>query len=104
MSEASSLEERTASWIDRWKSAGYFVDRWVSEPGESWTDEGHPGDEHILLLRGRLEVELPNGTVSPLPGEAVHIPRGTPHTVRNPGAEQAEIEWAHQYAYEVGKR
>jgi mannose-6-phosphate isomerase-like protein (cupin superfamily) len=69
-----------------------------------WTAEGAPpspprwvaplhlhreDDEAWYVLEGRLVFRVGDEEVEAGAGEAVYVPRGTPHTFWNPGEEQA---------------
>lgn len=85
--------------VENWKTQGLHVEPWTAKPGESWSDEGHDGDEFIYVLTGQLVVKLTTGVLLPSGGEYVRIPRNTPHTVSNPAAVPVDIIWAHDYDY-----
>lgn len=62
----------------------------TSEPGQSTAaDLRHGGDESLLVLTGRLEVDV-EGTKHPLgPGDSIFIPRGRRHRLTTVGTETA---------------
>jgi quercetin dioxygenase-like cupin family protein len=47
-------------------------------------------DITVTAVQGRVEVALPEGTVSLEPGRSVHVPRGTRHWTRNLGSEASK--------------
>jgi quercetin dioxygenase-like cupin family protein len=54
----------------------------------------HPEqDEHFTVLSGAVAVRTDAGERLHRAGEAFAIPRGTPHTMRNAGAEEASVRW-----------
>lgn len=86
--------------VRQWRDDGYFVEEWSLAPGDSWTDDGHPGDEFVLLLNGQLEIQLNDQVIAPAVGEHIFIPAGQRHTVRNIGERPSTICWAHAYKYD----
>lgn len=60
------------------------------EPGSASLRHSHPGDEVVYVLEGRLAYELRGHRARVLEaGEALFIPAGTSHTVRNAGPGRA---------------
>ena len=60
------------------------------EPGSASLRHSHPGDEIVYVLEGRLAYELRGRRARVLDaGEALFIPAGTSHTVRNIGPGKA---------------
>lgn len=54
----------------------------------------HPRqDEHFEVLEGEIEVQIAGAQATFRAGQSFDIPRGTPHTFRNSGAEQASLIW-----------
>lgn len=47
--------------------------------------------EHWVIVKGHPEVVLDGEVLTPLPGEAVHIPLGAKHRIRNPTDEMVEF-------------
>ena len=58
-------------------------------PGAGMAEETHPFSDHIMyLLKGKLELRQGGKTIAILvEGDAVRIPAGDAHQVRNPGSE-----------------
>jgi transcriptional regulator with XRE-family HTH domain len=63
------------------------------EPGaRNHNEEGHAGDEFLLVLRGRVEVTVGEGEATLLEvGDAAFYSSALPHTYRNPGTETAHL-------------
>ena len=85
----------TAKEVDRekvakdWKARGFSCDLWVDPPGQVWEDYLHSTDELLMLMEGKLELEMQGKTLRPAVGEEVLIPAHTSHTVRNTGGTTA---------------
>ena len=61
-------------------------------PGQQLSYQSHQHrSEHWVVIAGHPEVVLNGEVLSPQPGEAVFIPQGAKHRIRNPGAEEVEI-------------
>src|SRR2546426_11098666 len=81
----------TAKEVDRekvakdWKARGFSCDLWVDPPGQIWEDYVHSTDELLMLMEGKLELEMQGKTFRPAIGEEVLIPAHNSHTVRNVG-------------------
>jgi quercetin dioxygenase-like cupin family protein len=55
----------------------------------------HPDqDEAFEVVSGTIGVRLAGSTRVLIPGDLITIPRGTPHTMWNAGAEPARARWA----------
>lgn len=78
-----------------WKSRGFNCDLWVDPPGQVWEDYVHSTDELLMLMEGKLELEMQGKTLHPAIGEEVLIPAHTSHSVRNTGGTTAR--WLYGY-------
>ncbi len=67
-----------------------------AEPGQSTGTNllTHRGDENLLLLSGRAEVEIENTKHILEAGDSIFIPRGQRHRVTNVGTETARAVFA----------
>ena len=81
-----------------WKARGFSCDLWVDPPGQVWEDYVHSTDELLMLMEGKLELEMQGKAFRPAIGEEVLIPANTSHTVRNVGRTTAR--WL--YGYKAG--
>lgn len=71
-------------------------------PGVNAVRHSHPGEELVYVTEGALEYQLDGRpAVTVKAGEALFIPRGTPHAVKNVGSVKAS-ELA-TYIVEKGK-
>ena len=71
-------------------------------PGVSFPKHSHPGEELVYVVEGSLEYALDGRPAVTLKaGDALFIPAGTPHAVRNVGTTKA-AELA-TYIVEKGK-
>jgi mannose-1-phosphate guanylyltransferase/mannose-1-phosphate guanylyltransferase/mannose-6-phosphate isomerase len=72
---------------ERFKSKILWVD-----PGQQLSYQSHRRRaEHWVVVQGHPEVVLDGEVLRPQPGEAVYIPLGARHRIRNPGTEIVEI-------------
>lgn len=72
------------------------------ERGVAAVKHSHPGEEIVYVTKGSLEYQLEGkAPVVVNAGEALFIPNGTPHSVRNIGSDKA-AELA-TYVVEKGK-
>jgi len=53
----------------------------------------HPGEECILVQKGKLRVELSDETFIIGPGDCLCFSSDIPHTVQNAGRDEAELIW-----------
>jgi quercetin dioxygenase-like cupin family protein len=78
-----------------WRQRGFSCALWTDPPGQVWADFVHPVDELLLPVEGELELTVQGRTWRPALGEAVFIPAGAPHTVRNVGGTTSR--WLYGY-------
>ena len=64
-------------------------------PGAVCEDYVHSVDELVVLVDGRIEIEMDGQTLTPEPGQEIFIPANTLHTVRNIGDITAH--WLYGY-------
>jgi len=78
-----------------WNSRGFSCGLWVDPPGQVWEDYVHDTDELLMIVDGKLQLEI-NGKIShPQVGEEVFIPAQAHHSVRNIGGTTAQ--WLYGY-------
>jgi quercetin dioxygenase-like cupin family protein len=65
------------------------------KPGSQYPPEHyHPlQDEHFEMTQGQLHVRLNGVQMTYVAGQSFDIPRGTSHTFRNGGGEEARVIW-----------
>lgn len=71
----------------------FVIMQWTAEVGDHWIAPlhvHHEDDEAWYVLRGTLGFRLGDEETEAGPGSAVLARRGTPHTYRNAGRDQAE--------------
>lgn len=71
----------------------FVIMQWIADVGDRWiapVHVHHEDDEAWYVLRGTLGFRLGDEQVEAGPGSAVLARRGTPHTYRNAGGEEAE--------------
>lgn len=72
-----------------WGRRAYSCDRIADPPDNEWRDFEHETNELIVVLDGRLEIEVEverDGTVElidAMAGDEVLVPAGARHTIRN---------------------
>ncbi len=71
------------------------------EPGVTFPDHRHPGEEIIYVLEGTFEYRVAGRPVTVGAGEVLFIPAGTVHSARNAGTGNA-VELA-TYIVEKGR-
>ncbi|SMF93664.1 Cupin domain-containing protein [Methylomagnum ishizawai] len=87
-----------AAVAEDWRRRGFGCDLWVDPPGQRWEDFVHGVDELVMVVEGRVEFEIDGVAHHPEAGEALLIPAGAVHSVRNLGGGQAR--WL--YGYHAG--
>lgn len=61
-------------------------------PGRQLSYQSHKHRaEHWIIVQGQPEVVLDGKTLKPKPGEAIYIPLGAKHRIRNPGTELVQF-------------
>jgi len=82
-----------------WGRRGFSCDRIIDPPGQEWRDVEHESAELIVVLDGRLEVEVRIDGVTrhydAMAGDELFVPAGAPHTVRN--AHTGNTRWLYGY-------
>jgi len=78
-----------------WRSRGFSCDIWVDPPGQCWEDFVHGTDELLMLVEGRIEMEMDGRKWDLDIGEEVFIPAGMMHCVRNLGGTTSR--WLYGY-------
>ena len=71
----------------------FVIMQWTAEVGDRWIAPmhvHHEDDEAWYVLRGTLGFRLGDEQLEAGPGSAVLARRGTPHTYRNAGGEEAK--------------
>jgi mannose-6-phosphate isomerase-like protein (cupin superfamily) len=84
---AIDLQEKLAGFDDHWaprtvaECDGHDI-MVVKVKGEYRWHSHADSDDFFLVLKGRLEIDLPDGTVSLGPGQLYVVPRGVSHRPR----------------------
>ena len=86
-----------------WGRRGFTCDRIADPPGAEWLDYEHETDELIVVLDGRLEIEIAVDAgverFDALTGDEVFVPAGANHTVRN--KHTGTTRWLYGYLAEI---
>lgn len=80
---------------DNWRARGFSCELWVDPPGQVWEGFVHLDDELLLVLDGRLEIEMNGRCRVAEPGVEIRIPKGVTHSVRNIAG--ATTRWLYGY-------
>ncbi len=78
-----------------WRARGYSCHRMVDPPGRCWRDFVHGENELLVVVAGRLELEVEGEKRTVGPGEEVFIPARARHTVAN--VNEGPTEWLFGY-------
>ena len=76
-----------------WGRRGFRCRRMRGPPGREWRDIALGADGLVMVLEGRLEIDIAGVLVDAGEGDEIFIPAGVVHTVRNT-APTATI-WLH---------
>ena len=66
-----------------WGQRGFRCRQMRDPPGQEWRDFVHDGDELVMVLKGRLEIDIAGMLIDAEEGDEIFIPAGAVHTVRN---------------------
>ena len=66
-----------------WQARGFSCDLFVDPPGQCWEGFVHTTDELVIVVEGRLEMEVDGEVAVMEPGDEVFIPARAVHSVRN---------------------
>lgn len=83
----------TAEVMREWDNRGFTSQVYTDPPGREWKDYVRDMDELIMVLDGKIEIEMKGQKRQLIQGEEVLVPAGTRHTVRNVGDKQARNLW-----------
>ncbi|HUT49139.1 MAG TPA: cupin domain-containing protein [Alphaproteobacteria bacterium] len=82
-----------------WGRRGYTCDRIADPPDKEWRDFVHETNELIVVLDGRLEIEVDiDGDIQRfdvMTGDELFVPGGANHTVRN--MHSGTTRWLYGY-------
>ena len=78
-----------------WARRGYSCGLWVDPPGQLWEDYVHDTDELLMVLEGKLRLEISGKSQEVPPGKEIFIPAKALHTVENIGGTTAR--WLYGY-------
>jgi mannose-6-phosphate isomerase-like protein (cupin superfamily) len=62
------------------EALGYRVSRYVYPPGTCFPTHTHEVDKMDAVVTGKFRITMPEASVVLGPGDALHVPRGTPHS------------------------
>lgn len=76
--------------LDR-KACGFSCDLWIDPPNQTWENSAHPVDELVMVLQGKLELEIWGRIFYPETEEEVLIPAKATHPVCDIGVATARL-------------
>ena len=78
-----------------WGFRGFSCALWTDPPGQVWENFVHEVDELLMVVQGKLEMEMEGSVLHPGIGEEIFISANVLHTVRNLGGTTAR--WLYGY-------
>lgn len=78
-----------------WRARGFGCDVWHDSAGQVWENFTHDTDELLMVLEGKVEIEIEGKVQRPKIGEEVLIPKQALHSVRNRG--KTPSRWLYGY-------
>ena len=69
-----------ATMRDRLQGLGYSVSRYTYSPGTTFPEHSHPIDKIDVVIEGFFRMTVDGMDVLLTPGDAIALPRGTPHS------------------------
>ncbi len=78
-----------------WGAKGYSCGLWIDPPGQKWLNFVHETDELVLVVQGKIRLEVGEDAIEIGPGNEALIPAGSNHSVYNIGGTEAR--WYYGY-------
>jgi quercetin dioxygenase-like cupin family protein len=78
-----------------WGKRGYSCDVFVDPPGREWNDFVHRTNELVVVMDGKLKLDIDGQEIIAEPGDEVFIPKGVCHSVKN--VSHASTHWLYGY-------
>lgn len=78
-----------------WGAKGYSCGLWIDPPGQNWLNFVHETDEVVLVVQGKIRLEVGEDAIEIGPGNEAFIPAGSNHSVYNIG--KTESRWYYGY-------
>jgi mannose-6-phosphate isomerase-like protein (cupin superfamily) len=66
-----------------WGRRGFRCRRMLDPAGREWPGIVHGADELVMVLKGRLEIDIAGVLIDAEEGDEIFIPAGAVHSVRN---------------------
>jgi quercetin dioxygenase-like cupin family protein len=88
---AKGTTNTPVSIVTHGEETAFYVQSIVLKPASSSGWHAHPGPEYTVVTKGTVQIQMANNC-PPIPfgaGQAVFIPAGVPHVVRNFGPDEA---------------
>ncbi len=93
--ETSTAPERAEVEKD-WHARGFTCGLWIDHAARTWCGEINETEELLMVLSGKLELEVEGKRIQPKIGEEVLIPTKTQHTIKNIGGKTARWLYGHK--------
>ncbi len=93
--EASAIPERSEVAED-WHARGFTCGLWIDHAARTWSGALNETEELLMVLSGKLELEIEGNCIQPEVGEEVLIPAKTQHTIKNIGGRTARWLYGHK--------
>jgi len=87
--KTSVVAPERAEIAKNWHARGFTCGLWIDHAGRTWNGTQNKTEELLMVLSGKLEIEMQGHRVQPDIGEEIHIPAGIQQTIRNIGGKTA---------------
>ncbi len=66
---------------EEWGTKGYSCGLWIDPTGQKWLNFVHEADELVLVVQGKIRLEVGEDAIEIGPGNEALIPAGSNHSV-----------------------
>ena len=85
----TSIAPERAEVAKDWHARGFTCGLWIDHAARTWCGEINETEELLMMLSGKLELELEGDRIYPKIGEEILIPAKSHHTIKNIGGKTA---------------
>jgi len=78
-----------------WGTKDFSCRLWTDPPDRQWLNFSHETEELVLVVEGKIRLEVGDDAVELKPGDEALIPAGATHSVYNVGGTEAQ--WYYGY-------